>query len=172
MFTNSQDFEQDFLMRWNGSVWTMAASPFDGQMIEGMAAGPGGTVWAVGTDQPSNDSVSNRAASMRWDGKSWRKLPMAIPATGDFHAVAVIPGGTVWAVGSMYDSQNLIAQWTGRAWQKVASPTPCPNKAAVNLNAVDATSARNAWAVGACDGATGNSDATTMILHWNGRTWS
>jgi hypothetical protein len=62
-------------------------------------------------------------------------------------------------------ASTVIARWTGKAWSRVASPTPSGDGA---LAAVAATSARGAWAVGS----TGLSVPKTLILHWNGKAWS
>ena len=56
------------LARWNGSTWSWARNPLEGayQPLEGIAAGPGGTAFAVGDD---ND-LPGPAISMRWTGKA------------------------------------------------------------------------------------------------------
>jgi hypothetical protein len=92
---------QDFLLRWNGSVWKLAPSPFNGEEIEGMAVGPRGTVWAVGNDNPNNGISGEEAASMRWNSKSWQKVPVGIPDAVEFTAVGFSPDGTPWAAAVM-----------------------------------------------------------------------
>ena len=51
---------------------------------------------------------------------------------------------------------------------RVASPTP--GTFDNFLNGVTVTSAGNAWAVG--DYSNSTTDSETLILHWNGRTWT
>ena len=58
----------------------------------------------------------------------------------------------------------LIAQWTEHTWKQV----PAPDTGTVD--AVAATSARDAWAVGST--IVGHERTDTLILHWNGKTWS
>jgi hypothetical protein len=66
-------------------------------------------------------------------------------------------------------SHTLILRWNGTAWSQAKSPNP--SSAANVLSGVTATSASNAWAVGYYDNSsTGARD--TLILHWNGVSWS
>jgi hypothetical protein len=53
----------------------------------------------------------------------------------------------------------LIARWTGSTWKQEAVP------GIPGVWSVGASSVTNAWAVGA-------SNAGSLILHWNGKTWS
>jgi hypothetical protein len=160
----------DMLMHWNGRSWSLAKFPLYGvyEWINGMAAGPKGTAWAVGSDTGTNPG----AISMYFNGKSWAKTSgPANPKTSLFGAVAAVPGGTAWAVGYSYRSagdSTLVARWTGKAWSRVPSPTPAGGG---QLSAVAATSAGNAWAVGYAYNVNTNV-WKTVILHWNGKTWS
>ena len=53
--------------------------------------------------------------------------------------------------------------WNGKHWQEMPSPNGDHQQINV-LNAVTATSAKDAWAVGLSEGLTEES----LILHWNG----
>jgi len=87
-------------------------------------------------------------------------------------AAAVVTGagtGVAGAVGgnSAATSQTLIERWNGTSWKKVSSPSP---GSIVNvLSGVAATSAANAWAVGAFIKGTA---FQTLIERWNGATWT
>ncbi len=155
------------VMRWNGAVWKPVANPLQGlnNAFYAIAASPGGDAWAVGADY--NPSLTIRAAtSMLWNGKTWRKVPVGpLPTRSILTGAAVVPGGPAWAVG--YDGTGegvrvLILRWTGHGWAQVANPE---HGTLSNLIGVTATSPDNAWAVGAEQG-------QTLILHWNGKTWS
>jgi hypothetical protein len=131
--------------------------------LNGVAAGPKGTAWAVGQNAAASTSAT---LGMYWNGRAWAESKESVPAGGNFNAVAA-GGGTAWALGTDFRTPatlTLIARWTGRAWAKVASPTPTGN---ATLSAVAATSARGAWAVGY----TGLLSPRTLILHWDGKTW-
>jgi hypothetical protein len=87
--------------------------------------------------------------SMRWNGKTWQRVPVLQVNSGQMDAAAFIQGGTVWAVGTgdiaTYNNPALIMRWTGRAWTQVKIPA---DENANQLVAVSASSTRNAWAVG------------------------
>jgi len=57
-------------------------------------------------------------------------------------------------------------RWNGITWKQVPSPSPGTS---AGLSGVAATSALNAWAVGWTDTTTGTK---TLILQWNGKTWT
>jgi len=65
----------------------------------------------------------------------------------------------------------LIARWNGRAWSRVASPSPGSLAALLSVAVV---SARRAWAVGEyCAGRCGGTSVfRTLIVGWDGSRWS
>jgi len=158
------------IWHWNGKAW--AQSPTAGApghvALLGVAASSAGSAWAVGANAKG---TGPRGISMFWNGTAWAKT--SAPTTGNLNAVTTVPGGTAgggtaWAVGTNLSTDafsTLIMRWTGKAWSRVASPTPTGYG---SLTAVAATSPGSAWAVGS----TGLSDSKTLILHWNGKTWS
>lgn len=85
--------------------------------------------------------------------------------------VTVLSPCDAWAVGYFLTSggafRTLIVHWDGASWQHAPSPTPGVNS---SLSAVAATSARNAWAVGAFNNGPGTGNKT-LVLHWNGTSW-
>jgi hypothetical protein len=78
-----------------------------------------------------------------------------------------------WAAGyfstSSGGTKTLVLHWNGAGWTEVASPSP-GGSAGTALSGVDAVSASCVWAVGSTSpfGTVG----TTLILHWNGSTWT
>jgi hypothetical protein len=156
------------LARWNGSTWTWVGSyPVQGayQPLEGIAAGPRGTAFAVGDD----NNLPGPPISMRWTGKAWQKVPVTVPAESQLNAVTFAPGGTAWAAGTVGfgTADALVVRWSGKAWTRVASPSPGRD---VALSGLGFATAGNGWAVGAAGA--GSDTSTTVILHWNGKTWS
>jgi hypothetical protein len=149
-----------FLARWNGHSWVASSFPLAGQFHElsGIAAGPGGTAFAVGTDS----STSLVPLGMRWTGKKWLKVTVTAPKESSLDAVAVAPGGAAWAGGQTLSSsgvRTLVMRWNGAAWTRVTSP------GAGTVYGFSFSAAGNGWAVGSVG-------AKTLLLHWNGRTWS
>ena len=93
--------------------------------------------------------------------------PPRLPFFYVLNGISVQPTCGGWAVG-VYDKVAtrrrgaLIERWDGKTWTPQLIPGP------IDLQAVGATSANNAWAVG--NSGVGN-NAEPVILHWNGATW-
>ena len=157
------------LYRWNGGTWTWAGSyPVAGeyQPLEGIAAGPGRTAFAVGND----NNLPGPPISMRWTGTAWQKVTVRVPAGSQLNTVAFAPGGTAWAAGTTVHggiTDTLVVRWSGTSWIRVASPTPGRG---VTLSGLGFATSDYGWAVGSTTTASG--DPETMILHWNGEAWS
>jgi hypothetical protein len=67
----------------------------------------------------------------------------------------------------------VTLHWNGTAWSRVPSPSPGngDGEGTSELFGVSALSSTDAWAVGDyINQTTGIID--TLILHWNGSTWS
>jgi len=165
--TWSGGHDHGLVLRWNGVVWKPVTTPLHGpnNVLTGLAVGPAGAVWAVGYDYNSTFTAYT-ATSMLWNGKTWRSVSVGSLRESSFlHNVAFVPGGTAWAIGYAGPSA-VILRWTGHAWIQV--PNPDDETLSV-LARVAATSPSNAWAVGY---ASPGSQPQTLILHWNGKTWS
>jgi hypothetical protein len=88
------------------------------------------------------------------------------------YGVAATSASNAWAVGNQPGdpaAQTLIERWDGTAWCVVASPDPSGSAEPSGLQSVAATSATNAWAVGDY---TNSSGTWTLILRWNGTSWT
>jgi hypothetical protein len=86
-------------------------------------------------------------------------------------AVAARSSAMAWAVGWWANASaqhSLIERWNGKAWKIVPSPNPAGVGTIFALDAVDATSSSNAWAVG---GYGNDAEEQNLIYHWNGRAW-
>jgi hypothetical protein len=166
-----------YLLHWNGSVWKKAALPAwaASDYLSGLSAAPGGRVWAVG----ENYLTDTDPLSMYWNGKGWARVAVPAVKGASIEGVAAIPGGTVWAVGGHTETtaaggyaEPLILHWSGKAWTIVKSPQiGSPTYSWGALSAVTATSSTDAWALGwecadRCNG------LFSVLLHWNGKTWS
>jgi hypothetical protein len=150
-----------------GSGWDVP--PVPGALAGVAARSPGSALAVGGTYHPHE-----RPLVARWNGAAWRTLSdPAQPVVGALTGVALFPGGA-WAVGEQgmdYTGRvsfPLLMRVTGSTVREV----PVPRTAyGGRLNAVAATSAADAWAVGNED-TIGYGTGAALILHWNGTAWT
>ncbi len=153
-----------FILHWNGRSWSQVPSA-------PARAGHPIAVAATATD----DAWLLGAVAGRWNGRDWTTVSIPLVTMhgngrgGDVLALAAA-GNIAWVAGTYCtspaacaDGQGLplLLRWTGDAWK--LTPPPADNVGIVGLAA---TSPTNAWAVGSTQ------PRTTLILHWNGSTWS
>jgi hypothetical protein len=162
-----------------GQGWTHVSSPNPGgknhaSSLESVAATGASNAWAVGNYTSGKTSA---ALILRWDGAVWAKQASPSPG-GPHHAaglfgVAASSARSAWAVGSYSNGkarQTLILRWNGRSWTKVRSPSPGGQSRDSRLTSVAVVSARDAWAAGYYQSA--KAFRQTLILHWNGESWT
>jgi hypothetical protein len=131
-------------------------------------------VFAVGN---KHVGFADQTLAEQWNGLTWTVLPSGNPGgssrDNDLAGVAATSAHTAWAVGR-YDNgvadQTLIQTLVGGVWEQESSPNPGGSTRNNFLNAIAATSAKNAWAVG--DYSSTGSNLLTLIAHWNGTSWS
>lgn len=143
-----------FIVHWNGIKWSQVASPSPGAFddLEGVSATSGSNAWAVGSTSPARSG--DRTLILHWNGSTWKRVPSPDPGGSnledDLSGVVTRGASTAWAVGSFNDStdtqQALLLSWDGSHWQQVQLPASGTSSA---LFGVGASSAGNAWAVGA-----------------------
>jgi hypothetical protein len=133
----------------------------------GLSIGTAVMLWAA----PA--SASAPAAPGGLGKPSWMvvKSPVIAGFNVNLTAVAAVSGADAWAVGQQNQpgrySKTLIEHWNGTAWAVVPSPSPDDSDM---LNAVTATSATNAWAVGSSYSVLSET-SFPLAEHWNGRRW-
>jgi hypothetical protein len=168
-FTGSTS--QPFAMHWNGSSWALIPTPsFAFAELESVAARTKTNAWTSG---------ANGAGGLleHWNGSTWSASAGA-PGSGFLSAVAYVPHGTVWAVGTSSDpntgaTTTFAEHRVGGTWVRTPTPNPLDTDSDdVNqLDGVTALSPNDAWAVGTV----GNEDTGvpywSFILHWNGSKW-
>jgi hypothetical protein len=168
--------EQTLIDHWNGKSWTRVPSPnvpgATGNILKGITVLSGTSAWAVGS---ASVAGSSKTLVMHWDGKRWTIVPSSTP-DGDAALFGVLAtwASNIWAVGIVHPStcshhppscQTLIEHWNSKRWKVLPSPNP-PSGYLNQLWALSATSRGNIWAVGTTD------YARTLIVHWNGSSWS
>jgi hypothetical protein len=167
------DSSSTFILHWNRVTWTQVPSPNPSSsvnILSGVAAVSATEAWAVG--QYFAGASGDSTLVLRWNGQNWTQTTAPAPGSQSvLNAVTATSAGNAWAVGSFVTSsgpKTLIEHWNGTKWAQVPSPNPAGPLAEIELDAVAATSASDAWAVGAYN--TNNTDKT-LIEHWDGHTW-
>ncbi|MQY07132.1 hypothetical protein [Actinomadura macrotermitis] len=138
------------VFRWDRRQWRQ--SPFPGTPRD-VSARANDDVWIAG-------SAKGKAAAWHWNGKAWRRAPIA-PVTGELTAVSARGRADAWAVGSR-DDRPLIMHWNGRSW---TSPPGAARGGRAWLTDVVALSPAEAWAVGA-------TATAPLAERWDGRSWA
>jgi hypothetical protein len=174
---NGQVNESLFLV-WNGTVWLQETTPgvpaSDGHALAGVTCVSASDCWAVGS--LATGSGSPFGLIEHWDGTSWSAV--TAPKVGSrpsnfLSSVTCSSESDCWAVGFWFASnvaRTLIMRWDGFSWLIV----PSPNVNDVDnhyLGGVTCVSASDCWAVGSRTDNIGLS-ARTLILHWDGTSWS
>jgi hypothetical protein len=148
--------------------------------LYGVSADSATDAWAVG-DYGNPTTRAGETLVLHWNGTSWSKVASPNPggtSVGDdteLYGVSTDSATDAWAVG-YYQNPNtgaeetLVLHWNGARWSKVASPNP-GGTAGNSLSGVSADSATDAWAVGLY-GNTTTGATETLVLHWNGTSWS
>lgn len=166
-----------YIVHWNGTTWSEVASPSPSGGINGGDNFVGGIdvvsandAWAVG--YYSGFSSQESSLILHWNGSEWSQVPSPNPAWRNMlYSVTATSSDNAWAVGTTGPASGgtpLILHWNGSTWQQVAAPQPGQDDYDL-VTGVTATSAQDAWVVG--NEVTPTAEPT-LILHWNGTTWS
>jgi hypothetical protein len=167
--------DKTLILHWNGRTWARVPSPSPGPSSElaSVAATSRSDAWAVG--RIFGSSIASQTLILHWNGRRWTRAASPNPAgfSNNLNAVGVTSARNAWAVGGSsgdVTGQTLILRWNGRTWARVASPNLPGAGTLTFLSAVTATSARNAWAVGAAFPG-GGQEEQTFIVRWKGSVW-
>lgn len=160
-------------LRWDGHSWTVVPSDALDE-LSGVSSVPGksGSVWAVGTHQPTKCGPNgcDSPVAKRWDANtgSWVKtsVPTSNNSPGRLSAVISLPGGKAWAVGSQGNVEPLVVHWNGTEWTLI--PNRLPHSI---LTAIFASSDADVWTAAVRLDPNGFAIAR-YIEHWNGSNWS
>ena len=165
--------------RWNGNAWaTVYTQPVANRhltVFEGIAAGPGGHVWAVGWDRDYN--APGRPVSslvVHFDTRTWARESTPNPANRNtLNDVTALANGDVFAVGVAQDTsgggivpRSLMLRRQGTSWSSLPVPPGEPGSTD-QLLSVAAVSSASVWSVGYY-----NSPSSglyePLLVHWTG----
>lgn len=167
--------QQTLIEHWNGRHWTRVPSPDAGtnSFLQAITVVSTGNAWAVGDYIAANGTAHTLV--LYWNGRHWTLVPSETPG-GDASLLNVTASWThnIWAVGIANPTRcsnggptckTVIMHWNSVRWKVVPSPNP-PSAYLNVLWGVSAVSRTNIWAVGTTD------YSSTLIVHWNGSSWS
>jgi FG-GAP-like repeat len=173
-YTLVGSIRQGLTEHWNGSSWTVVASPNPGTLSNGLLdveATSSTSAVAVGY---RSDGYGYETLAERWDGSTWTVVPSPSPGSVDnvLTGLTMNSATDAWAVGYASGGgpyQTLIEHWDGTRWSVVASPN---DGVGVNvLRGVSFSSPTNGWAVGTSN-LSGYTGYRTLTLHWDGASWT
>jgi hypothetical protein len=162
---------------WNGSTWTIAASPTPPGPVQrdqllGVSCASAASCFAVGSFV-DGDGVT-RTLVEQWNGTTWAIATSPNPSaatSSTLRGASCVSATSCFAVGD-YETANsaktLIEHWDGTSWTIVASPNPSGTRLNY-LSAVSCVSASSCFTVGQDFDSSG---ARPLIEHWNGTSWS
>ena len=175
-YQNNSGSVSTLVEHWNGSVWSVVASPnpagFIASQLFAVSAFSANNIWAAGTSQTSNNVM--QTLTEHWNGTAWSVIPSVNPGASfnSLKGIVTVSATSAWAVGS-YNNQQSIPQtlaehWNGTAWSVVSSPDP--GSSVNGLFAVTRVpGSSHLWAVG--DYANGG-NGEPLTEQWNGTHWS
>lgn len=169
------DDSASLIAHWDGRSWLTVASPQPGSLsaLNAIVAISSTDVWAAGAYWLPGRGVQ-RPLLLHWDGVSWQRVPddsAGVGFSAQAYGVTAHGPSDVWLVGATQEQrsaqpQTFIEHWDGAAWHRVPSPNANVNRN--ELEAVSASSATDAWAVGSFDDL---STTKPLSLHWDGQRW-
>ena len=161
IYTPPGGYTRSLLEHWDGTSWSVAASPPGAVTLYGVSCAGRSACLAVG------DTSATIAAAQRWNGSRWLNLAPAKPSASLywFNAVSCPGPATCEAVGGS-TAGSLAQSWNGATW----TVQQMPPSVAFTADGLSCTAAANCWSVGFVAVTT---DSTTPgIEHWNGTRWS
>ncbi|HEY6291927.1 MAG TPA: hypothetical protein VI455_10260 [Terriglobia bacterium] len=164
---------------WDGTSWTATTLGSPDAFLFGASADATNDAWAVGFSGFENESSST--VTVHWDGTEWAIVssPNVGQGANQLNAVLALAPDDAWAVGfstpvPQAATLTLIEHWDGVSWTVVPSPNVGPNSGyqSNRLLGITAVSSTDVWAFGSYFAANGSGHQMTLLLHWDGDTWS
>ncbi len=157
---NGYVVEQSLTEHWNGTSWSVVATPSTGEgNLVGVSASSSTDVWAVG--DAGIDQVIEH-----WNGARWSVVTAPAPYNTGLNAVTALGPNDAWAVGNGDFSGSplpLLEHWDGSAWSVAPSPLGAENG---ELHGVASLPGGLVWAVGdQIPNTTTNSRHTLTLRH-------
>lgn len=172
---------QPLIEHWNGTTWSLIASPaisgtiFNVTTLRAVTALTSNDIWAVGGVYSSSTGLQMLVE--HWNGSQWSVIPDPVTGGSGLNSLVAFSDTNVWAVGigpgsnSAVNGTTLIEHYDGTSWSVVTSPSP--GTWYNTLTGVAAASPTNIWAVGSyTDYDSQPYNNLTLVEHYNGSSWS
>jgi hypothetical protein len=168
--TPDSSAERTLVERWNGSKWSIVASPNKTGAIDsglaGVACTSASSCMAVGH---YDTNTVTRTLTERWDGSKWAIVASPNPGNtvqSELSGISCPAASRCIAVGSGHGT--LAERWNGSGWSIMTTPNP-PTATGSSLFGVSCPSTTRCYAVS--DFFTGSS-VQRLVETWNGTSWS
>jgi len=162
---------------YDGTAWSAMTGPFLG-FPNAVSADATNDIWEVGCGN----------FSAHYNGTAW--MPVKTPNVGTgpncLNGVVALAPNDVWAVGYSTASNKpppgqfdvptltLVEHYDGTNWSVVPSPNVGPNSQfqSNRLLGIVAVSSTDLWAFGSSFAADGSGQESTLVLHYDGTSWT
>jgi hypothetical protein len=176
-YFNSGGVQVPLTEHWNGTAWKTVPSPAPSGAtstnLDAVSADSATDAWAAG--RYVNSSNVWEPLIMRWNGTAWKRAASPAPSeatTSLLNGLSAHSATDAWAAGSYQNSSGapvpLTERWNGTAWKTVTSPAPS-GATSIDVSAVSAVSAADAWVAGYYQNSSGTQ--VPLIMRWNGTAW-
>jgi hypothetical protein len=164
--------------RWNGTSWTIQATPnpagTTAAMLTGIACSAATACTAAG-GYSTTSTEPNETLAERWNGTSWTIQTTPNPSTGAplLGGVSCPTSTSCTAVGAPnpgFSETPLVEHWNGTSWAIQTAPSPASSGFA-ELWTVSCTGVSACTAVGTA-GSDSQAPPATLAERWNGTSWA
>ena len=147
------------IKRWNGSTWSIVATPGLIGELSAVACPTATTCFATG-------GRFGNAGVVEWNGTSWSVAATPILGFDAFlGAIACSGVSSCLAVGSDPSSPRpIVERWDGATWSSGVAPLP-PDASSASFGGVACTDAASCVAVG-------TSNLGPLFEQWDGASWT
>ena len=154
---------------WNGSAWSIVATPTLGvsSALLAVSASTATDAWAVGFSVLGRHDDGTLIE--HWNGTAW-SVNSSLVVKGfvaELTGVADLSPTNAWAVGT--GNGTLLEHWNGSAWSSMTIPDPDFTPGAGQ--SISASSPTDIWVVGTTVNTT-TGTTTAEALHFNGTAWA
>lgn len=132
-YTASNGVLQTLTDLWNGSAWTVVASPDTttslANLLNGVTCSSSTACTAVGAGYAAGGSAY-RTLTESWNGSAWTIVASPDLSAGDNELLGVACTGTASCTAVGYSTtatslrQGLVETWDGSSWSAAANPQP------------------------------------------------